>query len=456
MEPPAEPTTAPSAAADVPPADPPPVVDPLVPAAPIDPWSPPEGPFTPHVDPSAPPARLRLRILSVIGRSIDLFVWRPLLFIAIGLVAALLSASTSLIYGSGQASNIALTTVASLLIGVVGLLTSLATQIAADDLRAGRETSLGSVGRRAIRRVVPAILATLVIVVTIVGLGIVVLVPATLLVTASPLITLVGGIVFFVIFIVIFLRWSLATSAIALEGAGPLEALGRSSTVIRGNLWRLFGVLVLMGLLIGPLSAAVGMLSVTGTDVLLASALAILLGLIVAPISGILLATMFGDLAGRPDAGSVEADRAGRTIILVGVLVLGIAGVVIAWPKLGAAVTQLAFQRVPEADRGHIYAGAARNPLDPCHPNRISTSFSTSDSIYLGGYFSEIVPAGSSAHVSVFADGQLLTSGDVSGRSQAVACYYELRPIVGAPPATYRLEVTYQNRTIGIGEFTVR
>jgi hypothetical protein len=53
-------------------------------------------------------------------------------------------------------------------------------------------------------------------------------------------------------------------------------------------------------------------------------------------------------------------------------------------------------------------------------------------------------------------DDVLATRADVGRPTQSVACYYELRPIVGAPPGSYRLVVTYQGRTIGEGQFSVR
>ena len=440
-------------------APPPPeaTTDPTTPDASAPPTQPqPDStpPATPWDEPVAPGRRPRLGVLSVIGRSFDMFVWRPILFIAIGLVSGLLSAGFSLLTAGGNQDPIVAVGI-SLLVGAIGVATSLATMIAADDLRAGREATLGSVAGRAIERLVPGVVSLLIVGLATAGLMLVIGIPTVLVGFRVPIVLLAGFIVLFVAFILVFLRWSLALPAIALERVGPVAAIGRSATVVRGSLLRLVATWILLGLVMAPLSTAVGILSITGTDTLLAFALALLLGLVVAPISGIAFATIFGDLTGRPDAGTVEVDWAGRSILLGGVLVLGLAGLAIGLPKFGTAIGQIALRSVPAQDRGHLYAGTARNPGDACHPNGITTTFATSDQIWLGGYFTEAIPPGGSAQISVYANGQLVTSADVGGRGQPVACYYELRPLVGAPPGTYRLVVTYQGRTIGEGQFTV-
>ena len=409
----------------------------------------------PWDEPAVPGPPRRLGVFSVLGRSFDMFVWRPILFIAIGLVSGLLSAGFSLLTAGGGQNPIA-AIVISLLVGAIGVATSLATMIAADDLRAGREATLGSVAGRAIERLVPGVLSVLVVGIATVAVMLAIGIPTVLVGARVPIVLLAGVVVLFVTFLLVFLRWSLALPAVALERVGPIAALGRSAAVVRGSLLRLIGTWILLGLAIAPLSTAVGILSITGTDTLLAFALALLLGLVVAPISGIAFATIFGDLTGRPDAGRVEVDWAGRSILLGGLLVLGLAGLAIGLPKFGTAIGQIALRNVPAEDRGHLYAGTARNPTDACHPNGIATTFGTSDQIWLGGYFSEAVPPGATAHIAVYANDQLVTGADVGGGGTAVACYYELRPLVGAPPGTYRLVVTYQGRTIGEGRFTVR
>ena len=67
-----------------------------------------------------------------------------------------------------------------------------------------------------------------------------------------------------------------------------------------------------------------------------------------------------------------------------------------------------------------------------------------------------MIPPGASGQISVYVNDRLATSVDIGNRGQSVGCYYELQPVTGAPPGTYRFVVTYQGRTIGEGQFTVR
>jgi len=55
--------------------------------------------------------------------------------------------------------------------------------------------------------------------------------------------------VFIVGTIVLYVRFLFATQAIVLEGQGPISALGRSWRLSRGNFWRTFLIIFLMGIL---------------------------------------------------------------------------------------------------------------------------------------------------------------------------------------------------------------
>jgi hypothetical protein len=109
---------------------------------------------------------------------------------------------------------------------------------------------------------------------------------------------------------------------------------------------------------------------------------------------------------------------------------------------------------VPQ-DPGQILTGRAPNPLDPCRPTGITTSFSSSDSIYVGGYFTRAVSPNERATVSLYRDGELLVSEELSS-SQDIRCYYEADPVTGAPVGTYRFEVKTGSEVIAEGGFTVR
>jgi hypothetical protein len=54
-------------------------------------------------------------------------------------------------------------------------------------------------------------------------------------------------------------RWSLAIPAILLEDAGPLEAMRRSSALVEGRWFQVFGVWVVMGIVVGILESIPGL-----------------------------------------------------------------------------------------------------------------------------------------------------------------------------------------------------
>jgi hypothetical protein len=173
------------------------------------------------------------------------------------------------------------------------------------------------------------------------------------------------------------------------------------------------------------------------------------------PLASILSATMLGDLTGRP-----EVERRGSAPmrwIFVGTLVgVGVLALAVSLPQLEPALQRLAQQAIPAEVRGQLVAGTARNPLDPCRPNATKTTFSTTESIYIGGYFTKPIPRGESGQIEIFVNGRSVVSDPVTSPIQAVQCYYEADPLTGAQPASYRLVVTYKGETIAEGEFTIR
>jgi hypothetical protein len=54
-------------------------------------------------------------------------------------------------------------------------------------------------------------------------------------------------------------RWSLAIPAILLEDAGPLEAMRRSSALVEGRWFQVFGVWLVMGIVVGILESVPGL-----------------------------------------------------------------------------------------------------------------------------------------------------------------------------------------------------
>lgn len=407
--------------------------------------------------PLAPP-RGTIAVGSVLGRAIDLFLRRPLVFIALALPTTIFSA-VSVPVSAGLNENPALAAAyipIFLILLVVGVATGLAMIMAADDLRAGRTVALAGVARRAIGRAVVAILSAIAEYLAIVGLILVgVICLAILSVTRLIPLIVIAALALVFLLLYVLLRWSLAGPSIALEQTGPLQALGRSRAVTRGNVWRIIAAFVLLGLTTLPLAFGIGIVSVSLTEPLVQIGLSALAGFVTAPLFATLSTTVFGDLTGRPEVDRPPASPAARGAFLGALLTVGVVALAIGIPQLGPALDRLAFQSVPLADRGRILAGTVRNPLDPCRPVLAQTTFDGSDPIYIGGYFTKPVPSGQSALVDVYVDGQVVNSAPLGDPTKTVTCYYERDPLIGASPGTYRLVVSLGGETIAEGSFAV-
>lgn len=72
----------------------------------------------------------------------------------------------------------------------------------------------------------------------------------------------VGAIAIVTIPVVIWVlvRWSVATPALFAEGAGPVQALGRSWNLVRDNWWRTVGILIVVAIMVGLIELALGAL----------------------------------------------------------------------------------------------------------------------------------------------------------------------------------------------------
>lgn len=414
------------------------------------------------VDPNRqelPPGGGTLQVGSAFGRVLDNFAGHPLVFIALALPSVLIGAASIPLYADPR--NLGLSLPVGLLTLAIGVVFSVAMVMATDELRAGRAVSLGSLIGRAAGRSIAAFLSTLV---TFLGYIGILLVPTLLGVVAIALGGVAGALIGvivviagFVLLAIVAFRWMLAQPAIALDGQGPIQGLNRSWAVTRGNLWRLFGLFVLLGLLVLPLSIGLAGVSVSRDDQPLAIVLTALASFVVGPLFAIALSTAYADLTGRPVA-ELRPGRSpmGRGVLVAAILAVGAVSLVIGVPKIGPGLQQLAISQVPTEDQGKILAGTTRNPLDPCKPLGVKAEFSTGDSIYIGGYFTKAIASGGSATITIYVDGALRNNVPLTAPSRAVACYYEADPIVGAAPGTYRLVVTYGGETIGEGQFTVR
>jgi hypothetical protein len=151
--------------------------------------------------------------------------------------------------------------------------------------------------------------------------------------------------------------------------------------------------------------------------------------------------------------------RPARRLYAAGALVIGL---VLLVPAVAVALPAIrdigsgGFAGVPAADRGKIYAGTERNIADPCAPNGRATSFASTDSIYVGGYFTRAILPGQSATLHVLVDDVELFAGPIEATTQMVGCYYELDPLTGLGAAEYHLIVDDAVGTLAEGTFVIR
>jgi hypothetical protein len=64
------------------------------------------------------------------------------------------------------------------------------------------------------------------------------------------LLIVVGSITSTVFAVLVYVRWTVATPGVMLEGLGPRASLGRSWRLTRGSWWRIFGILLLAELIV--------------------------------------------------------------------------------------------------------------------------------------------------------------------------------------------------------------
>jgi len=98
--------------------------------------------------------------------------------------------------------------------------------------------------------------------------------------------------------IYLMVRWAFILPAALLEGLGPTAALSRSSGLVKKNWWRVLGIMLVVALISGAISAILGMIPVVG---------AIIGSILVTPIYLIANTLLYYDLRVRKEEYSLEA-----------------------------------------------------------------------------------------------------------------------------------------------------
>jgi hypothetical protein len=100
--------------------------------------------------------------------------------------------------------------------------------------------------------------------------------------------------------------WSVGAPAIVVEGAGPIEAFGRSWRLVRGDAWSVFGTLVVVFLIVVVIGVVLGVIATPIGDGAIVVA-NIISAAITAPIYSIAVSVLFFNLGGGRTAAAPAA-----------------------------------------------------------------------------------------------------------------------------------------------------
>ena len=184
-------------------------------------------------------------------------------FAPVGILSAILIAATpDLVYVSFLISDVATTLFAGMVVKLVN-----------DAQAARRDTRVGQL----LLTVTPAF-GELILVGIVAGIGvyigfILIIVPGLFLATV----------------------WSVAAPVVVLERPGGLRALRRSRELVRGNGWRVFGVVFVMVFLVGLLASGVD-LAANSVGTGLGLAIRVIMGIVTAPLAALAAAVLYIDL----------------------------------------------------------------------------------------------------------------------------------------------------------------
>jgi hypothetical protein len=106
--------------------------------------------------------------------------------------------------------------------------------------------------------------------------------------------------------LIVLTMWSVGAPAIVVEGAGPIEAFGRSWRLVRGDAWSVFATLVVILLIVIAIGILFGVVATPISDGAIHVA-SIISSVITAPIFALAVSVMFFDLGGGRGAGAPAA-----------------------------------------------------------------------------------------------------------------------------------------------------
>jgi hypothetical protein len=116
----------------------------------------------------------------------------------------------------------------------------------------------------------------------------------------------IGFILIIVPGLILITIWSVAAPVVVLERPGALRALGRSRELVKGNGWQVFGVIVVLVIGVGVVSAiidAIGSAAGTGVGIVVR----VIVGVLTGPLAALAQAVLYFELRGARDGAEEQA-----------------------------------------------------------------------------------------------------------------------------------------------------
>jgi hypothetical protein len=121
---------------------------------------------------------------------------------------------------------------------------------------------------------------------------------------------LIGFILIIIPGLILITIWSVAAPVVVLEHPGAFKALGRSRELVKGNGWQVFGVIVVLVIGVGIVSAiieSIGASGGTGVGIVVR----VIVEILTAPISALAASVLYFELRGSTASGPPEPDLSG-------------------------------------------------------------------------------------------------------------------------------------------------
>lgn len=111
-----------------------------------------------------------------------------------------------------------------------------------------------------------------------------------------PIFTAAAPLIFVTLPVAVWIgvKWSFALHAVVLENHGVYTAFGRSGELVKGSWLRVFGIIMLIGIVLGFISSLVGQIDTSGL-------ITLLLTVVATPVQGVVVTLLYGDLRARFD-----------------------------------------------------------------------------------------------------------------------------------------------------------